>query len=117
MVGKKTMSPSPNTPRTRRRFDAAFKQDAVNHTFRTGKTIAAAARELGIESHMLARWRRERLQKADQHAVDPEGMKPSELAEQLRLSRLEIEDLREQRDILKKALSILGQMPPRGGQR
>jgi len=43
-------------------------------------------------------------------------MKPSELAEQLRQARLEAEDLRQQRDILKKALGIFSQPSWNGGR-
>lgn len=87
---------------TRRRYDPAFKQDAVDRVLRTGKSSSEVARELGIKPDLVARWRREHLADADRKAGPIEGVKPSELAEQLRQARLEVEDLREQRDILKK---------------
>ena len=45
-----------------------------------------------------------------------EELKPSELAAELRSARLEVEDLREQRDILKKALGILSYRSNNGGR-
>ena len=74
------------------------------------------ARELGINPTMLARWRREYLMGADKSAENTPAMKPSDLAEQLRQARLEVDDLREQRDILKKALSIFSHRSPKGGK-
>lgn len=109
------MSIDNKTVNSRRHYDAAFKNDAVERVIRTGKSCAVVSRELGIPSNMLARWRREYLGHADQHVTAMEGLKPSELAEQLRLARLEAEDLRQQRDILKKALSIFSQAPRNGG--
>jgi transposase len=101
---------------TRRKYDPAFKQDAVDRVIRTGKSIAEVARELGINSNMLARWRREHLTGADRLTENTQAMKPSDLAEQLRQARLEVDDLREQRDILKKALSIFSHRSPKGGK-
>ncbi|HMP89673.1 MAG TPA: transposase [Kiritimatiellia bacterium] len=94
--------------KTRRQFDDAFKRDAVNHVIRTHKSCAEVARELGIRGNLLARWKREQLEEADQVA-DSGSMKPSELVAALEAARREAQDLREQRDILKKALNIFSQ--------
>jgi len=102
--------------KSRRKYDTAFKQDAVDRVLRTGKSSADVARELGIGPNMLARWRREHLNEADLLAPQAAAIKPSDLAEQLRLARLEVDDLREQRDILKKALSIFSHRVPKGAQ-
>ena len=100
--------------RTRRSYDERFKEDAVNRVLRTGKSCADVARELGIEGKLLARWRQERLQSADDSCGQSVELKPSELAAELRKARIENEDLREQRDILKKALSIFSRQPNNG---
>ncbi len=102
--------------KTRRKYDAGFKQDAVDRVIRTGKSISDVAHELGINPTQLARWRREHLISADKSAENTPAMKPSDLAEQLRQARLEVDDLREQRDILKKALSIFSHHSPKGGK-
>jgi transposase len=115
MMVESIMSIHPQNRNTRRRYDPAFKQDAVDRVLRTGKPIAEVARELGIKPELLARWRREHLADADRKAEPSEGVKPSELAEQLRQARQEVEDLREQRDILEKALSIFNRPPSNEG--
>lgn len=100
----------------RRRYDAAFKQDAVNRVIRTGKSCAEVARELGIRATIVARWRQEYVARADESVADSETMKPSELVAALAAARREADDLREQRDILKKALHIFSQQSPNGGR-
>lgn len=101
--------------RKRREYDQAFKRDAVQRVILTGKSCATVADELGIKSNNLSRWRREYLEQTDQPSCGGLHMKPSELVEQLRVARLEIADLREQRDILKKALSIFSRLSRNGG--
>lgn len=100
----------------RRRYDAAFKQDAVNRVIRTGKSCAEVARELGIRATIVARWRQEYVARADESVAGSETMKPSELVAALAAARREVDDLREQRDILKKALHIFSQQSPNGGR-
>lgn len=110
------MSTTTKQPLERRHFDDAFKQDAVNRVIRTNKPCAEVARELGIRGNILARWKREQLARAD-HTSEQGHMKPSELVAALEAARLEADDLREQRDILKKALNIFSQQMPKGGRR
>jgi transposase len=101
------------TPRTR--YDDQFKADAVRHVIESGKTIKSAAEDLGVERSNLGRWKREQLGKMDQQVgVGSEGMKPSEVEAELRRLRADFADMREQRDILKKALSVFAQKPRRG---
>ena len=110
------MTTSIQAEKTRRHFDDSFKQDAVNRVIRTHKPCTEVAQELGIRGNLLARWKREALERADQVAGSG-TMKPSELVAALEAARLEADDLREQRDILKKALSIFSQQMPKGGRR
>lgn len=110
------MSMNHKNPKTRRYYDDQFKRDAVQRVFLTGKSCAEVGRELGVKGHMIARWQREQLAAADRNQTSTQGLKPSELAEQLRQSQKEAADLRMQRDILKKALSIFSQLPPEGGK-
>jgi transposase len=112
----KVMEKAPTEILRRRKYEKTFKADAVNRVLRTGKTCAEVGRELGIKGNLLAKWRQERLE-ADGASDGPcEGLKPKELAEELKLARREIEDLREQRDILKKALSIFSLPSSNGGK-
>ena len=101
------MSTTNQNENIRRSYDKQFKIDAVKRVLSTGKSCAEVGRELGICGHMLARWQRNQLKTADAQSAETSSLKPSELAEQLRLARLESEDLREQRDILKKAAAYV----------
>lgn len=110
------MKKAPTAVIRRRKYAKSFKDDAVNRVIRTGKSCIEVGRELGINGNLLAKWRKERLESADQSTGVSEALKPSELATKLQAARREIEDLREQRDILKKVLSIFSLPSSNGGR-
>lgn len=88
----------------RRVFDKEFKEQAVRMSHQEGTTAAQVARELGIRAELLYRWRAE--QKANGSAAFPgKGHVPENEVEMRRLQR-ELERVRMERDILKKALSV-----------
>ena len=95
----------------RRKYDKEFKRDAVEMVIRSGKSSTEVGKELGINGNMLARWKQEHLARMDDSCRDlPEsGMKPSEVEAENRRLRRELAHIREQRDILKKAISIFSQ--------
>ncbi|MBI2851897.1 MAG: transposase [Chloroflexi bacterium] len=72
------------TERKRRKYTAEFKSEAVGLVIDHGCTIAEAARNLGIHSHMLARWKREYLQKKE-NALPGTGRQAGEVEELKRL--------------------------------
>jgi transposase len=82
----------------RRKFDAGFKSEALK-MINSGRSVGEVARELGIGENLLYNWRAENLSNQT-----PENQSISHENEQLRkqLRQLELE-----RDILKKAISIL----------
>jgi len=92
--------------KTRRRFTAEFKTQAVQ-LLETGKPIAQIAEELSISSDLLYSWRRSshgaQLGRAGARA---EGERSE--ADELRALRRENALLRQENDILKKAAVILG---------
>ena len=88
----------------RRRFDRAFKLEAVRLVRDRGVSAAQAARDLDLNENMLRRWVKE-LSADPQHAFPGPGqMKP----EQLEIDRLrrEVIKLKAERDILKKAAAF-----------
>ena len=95
----------------RRKYDQEFKQDAVEMVIRSGKSSTEVGKDLGINGNMLARWKAEHLAKMDQScgALPGSGMKPSEVDAENRQLRKELAYVSEQRDILKKAISIFSQ--------
>jgi transposase len=86
-----------------RRYDAQFKADAVT-LVQGGKTMTSVANDLGIALPTLKRWLLE--VQAGVIAAQPSVPLLSAEQRELRQLRREVEDLREQRDILKKALSV-----------
>jgi len=95
----------------RRKYDEEFKRDAVAMVIRGGKTPAEVGRELGINGSMLAWWKLNHFEKMDQSckSLPESGMKPSEVEADNRRLRRELAYVREQRDILKKTISIFSQ--------
>ena len=88
----------------RRQYTKEFKQEAVELVTRQQYTITQAASSLGINSAMLARWRRE-YQTREQNAFPGTGHQPAHLEELNRL-REENRRLRLEREILKKAAAF-----------
>ncbi len=85
----------------RRRFEWAFKLEAVRLVRERGVSVAQAARDLDIHENMLRKWVKE-FAGDPQHAFPGQGqMKP----EQIEIERLrrEVIKLKAERDILKKA--------------
>ena len=93
----------------RRRYTAEFKREAVQLSESSGKSIRQVAQELGLTTKLLYRWRSELL-KGGTDAFPGHGTLPPSEQEVATLRR-ELERVRQERDILKKALSIFSQVP------
>jgi transposase len=88
----------------RRKFDRQFKLDALRKAEESDRPLAEIARELGIHPNVLYQWRAKLLSDRE-HAFPGKGrLKPED--EELRRLRRELENVREERDILKKALAV-----------
>jgi len=86
-----------------KRYDEAFKRQAVEHWMVSGKSARQIAAELGINEQSLKVWKKQfRQLPAGQVAPTLDGLQ----AENRRLQR-ELHRAREQRDILKKTLGII----------
>ena len=88
----------------RRRFDRAFKLEAVKLVRDRGVLASQAARDLDVHENVLRKWVKE-FAADPQHAFPGQGqMKP----EQLEIERLrrEVIRLKAERDILKKATAF-----------
>jgi transposase len=84
-------------------FSREFKRDAVQLVTEKGMPVGKLARELDIHPNLLHLWRRRLLKDGDKAFVGKGRVKPEE-AEMKRL-RKELEKVREERNILKKALA------------
>jgi transposase-like protein len=88
--------------RTRRRFTAEFKAQAVKRLLEDGKGLSEVATELGLSPGQLSAWRTEHLAAGSAEAL---ALHKVEQAEVQRLKR-ENERLEEEVEILKKAAAF-----------
>ena len=101
-IAKKSANVPAKQRRPRRYYTPEFKQEAVQMLL-DGHTAHSIAQRLGIDDNLLYQWKRQLISKAGP-AARTLGDRVAQLEEELR--RVERE-----RDILKKALAILGRMP------
>ncbi len=100
--------------RERTSYTQEYKQEALSLWRASGRSAAKVASELGIRPPLLYRWARTE-RAPDDHGG---GRKPrrsiEELEAEIRRLREENAKLLEQREVLKKSLGILSEVPPRG---
>ena len=107
-------------PRTHRTYETDFRQEAVNLLLSSGRPLKRVAAELGISANSLRTWRDRALGKgcgAEAASPQAKGRRVAPLADaagEIRRLQREVEYLRRQREILKKAMSILSEEPPSG---
>ena len=92
-----------------RKYDKQFKEEAVRLATEGGRKVTEVARSLGIHENLLRNWKRK-------HKEDPAGsfpgkghLKPRD--EAFRNLEKENSNLKEDREILKKALAIFSKHP------
>lgn len=83
---------------------AEFKREAVRLAQTSGKPIAQVARELGISDTSLHQWRKELA--AHGTKAFPDSGHQTALEEENRRLKRELERTRQERDILKKTVSL-----------
>jgi transposase len=92
-------APPPAAPN--KRYDDAFKQQAVEHWLKSDKPGTQVARELGVSYPALKEWKGRYVGEAAPVRADLEA--------EHRALKAELARVREQRDILKKTLGILSE--------
>ena len=93
----------------RRKYDPEFKREAVRLLHESGRSVAAVAGELGIHPSLLHRW--EQALAADPVEAFPGLGQLKPAAAEVRQLQRENATLRDERDILKKALAVFSQRP------
>ena len=96
--------------KVRRQYSREFKQEAVRLLETSGKSASELERELGIGKGNLWRWKREFAADGEDAFPGQGRLTPDE--ERLRQLERENEILRQERDILKKAIAIFSQPSP-----
>jgi len=92
----------PKARRTRRSFTDDYKAGAIRLVLDEGKTVAAAARDLGLTESSLRNWVEQA--RADR-TTGRTGLTTAEREELMRL-RKDVRELRMERDVLKKAAAF-----------
>ena len=92
-----------------RAYDRQFKEEAVRLVTEGGRSVTEVAHSLGIHENLLHTWKRK-------HKEDPAGSFPGKgnlktEEEELRRLQRENANLKEDREILKKALAIFSKHP------
>ena len=88
-------------PRQYKTFTKAFKEEAVRLLEQSGRPAAEIARELAIRRNQLYKWQQRIRAKGDE--VFPGRGRQGRQDEEVRRLRRELERVKEERDILKKA--------------
>jgi transposase len=88
----------------RRYYDEEFKRDAVEMLESGERSAVEVARELGVSDCSLGKWKR-------RYGKEGPGAAAEAAEERIKSLERELERVSRQRDILKKALGILGQEP------
>jgi len=94
--------------KTRRTYTREFKLEAVRLWQTSGKSAAQIERDLGIGGGCLYRWKR-KLAEEGENAFPGHGRLTPE-QERVRQLEREVEILRQERDILKKAVAIFSHL-------
>ena len=108
----KLMNPTP--VKIRRKFDAAFKREAVQNWLTSGKSAETIAQELGLTAKQFYAWKQifAPAVAGGKAAAGAKPGSPADLQSQLDAALRELARVREQRDILKKTLGILSELSP-----
>jgi transposase len=100
--------------KVQKRYSEEFKRQAVELLIHSGKRQAQVARELGVSDYTLTLWKRTYLGQLKPGELEGEQLSPKEMFEKIRQLQKENEYLKRQREILKKAMSIVGEEPNPG---
>ena len=88
----------------RRSYDQEFKLEAVRLILEAGRPLAQVSRELGVSENQLRRWKQKFIADGSDAFPGKGHLKAED--EELRRLRKELADVKEERDILKKAIGI-----------
>jgi transposase len=91
----------------RKTYSAEFKREAVRLITEKGYGIAEASRNLGIEYSVLRRWKKQFTDDPDNAFPGKGKLKADD--ERLRQLQRELKRVKEERDILKKALAYFAE--------
>lgn len=88
------------TTAKRRKYDSTFKLEAIR-MINSGRSVSEVSSSLGVGENLLYKWKND-------HQLEQKEIINGDDSELKRL-RLQVKQLEQERDILKKALLIFGQ--------
>ncbi len=100
--------------RNKANYTQEYKEQALELWRASDRSAAKVAAELGIRAPLLYRWARTERPPASSPAGAKRLRNVEELEAEIRRLRAENAKLLEQREVLKKSLGILSEVPPRG---
>jgi transposase len=100
--------------RDRASYTDQYKREALELWRNSGRSAAKVAAELGIRPPLLYRWARLEREPSATKMESKSKRSVEELEAEIRRLRAENAKLLEQREVLKKSLGILSEVPPRG---
>jgi transposase-like protein len=95
-------------------YTEQYKSQAVEMVIHSGKSVVQIARELGCSEASLHGWKKAYLKGQQPRQIDGQQQSPEQMAQTIRQLHKEVEYLKRQREILKKAMSIVGEEPNPG---
>ena len=101
-------------------YTTEFRQEAVDLLLSSGRPLKVVAADLGISANSLRSWRNRALgngrvtQVASTQSKDWSAAPVADAAAEIRRLQRELDYMRRQREILKKAMSILSEDPLSG---
>ena len=100
--------------RRKANYTEQYKQEALELWRRSGRSAAKVGAELGIRAPLLYRWARLEREPEATKSNSKSRRTVEELEAENRQLRAENAKLLEQREVLKKSLGILSEVPPSG---
>ena len=88
---------------TRRKYDEEFKKNAVKLSYASPKPVNQIAEDLGISDAILYRWRKK-------YTADGDKTKYASLEEEYKALKLELAEVKMERDMLKKATAYFASL-------
>jgi transposase-like protein len=103
-----------NPARGKASYSDQYKQEALELWRNSGRSAAKVGAELGIRPPLLYRWARLEREPEATKSNEKSRRSVEELEAENRYLRAENAKLLEQREVLKKSLGILSEVPPSG---
>ncbi|OGU37210.1 MAG: transposase [Ignavibacteria bacterium GWB2_35_6b] len=96
------------TPHERKVYDKEFKKETVRLIIQEGRRTSDVSKDLGINENVIYRWIRQYKADSENSFPGKGDQKPAD--EELRKLKKQLADVTEERDILKKAISIFSKI-------